>query len=101
MKSYKNSETAPPIMQGAPPPPDMRLPMIDWDRPPWNRWAFQRVQEFLPTAPIRRGDTPSELPAAHQDIEGLSYQTHTGGDQDHRQDDGRHLHRWHTDLAQR
>ncbi len=78
MKSYKNSETAPPIMQGAPPPPDMRLPMIDWDRPPWNRWAFQRVREFLPTAPIRRGDTPSELPAAHQDIEGLSYQTHTG-----------------------
>ena len=65
-------------MQGAPPPPDMRLPMIDWDRPPWNRWAFQRVREFLPTAPIRRGDTPSELPAAHQDIEGLSYQTHTG-----------------------
>lgn len=78
MKSYKNSEAAPPIMQGSPPPPEMRLPMIDWDRPPWNRWAFQRVREFLPTVPIRRGREASALPSAHQDVETLSYQTHTG-----------------------
>lgn len=78
MKSYKNSETPPPIMQGSPPPPDMRLPMIDWDRPPWNRWSFQRVREFLPTAPIRRGDVISALPAAYEDVESLSFQTHTG-----------------------
>ncbi|MGB0505295.1 MAG: serine hydrolase domain-containing protein [Pikeienuella sp.] len=78
MASYKNSETAPPIMQGSPPPPKMRLPMIDWDRPPWNRWAFQRVQEFLPTAPIRRGDHISLLNSAHQDISAIPF-TRTDG----------------------
>lgn len=78
MISYKNPETAPPIMQGSPPPPEMRLPMIDWDRPSWNRWAFQRVREFLPTAPILRGDVVSELRVAEGDIETLSFETHTG-----------------------
>ena len=58
MSSYRNSDPAPPIMLGTPPPPDMRVPMIDWYRPPWNRWAFQHIREILPTAPIRRADNP-------------------------------------------
>ncbi|WP_299881453.1 serine hydrolase [uncultured Sulfitobacter sp.] len=76
--SYKNSEVAPPIMKGAPPPPEQRLPRIDWDRPPWNRWAFQRVQEFLPTAPIRKGEKTSSLPMDVQGIGGITCETESG-----------------------
>ena len=73
MSSYRNSDPAPPIMLGTPPPPDMRVPMIDWDRPPWNRWAFQHIREILPTAPIRRADHPSALPAASGDLDAFTY----------------------------
>ena len=78
MTSYKNSQPRPPIMAGSPPPPQMRVPMIDWDRPPWNRWAFQHVREFLPTAVIRRADHPSALPAADGDLSGFAYQGEDG-----------------------
>lgn len=73
-KSYKNSEPAPPIMEGAPPPPEYRLPFIDWDRPPWNRWAFQRVREFLPTAPIPKGAKSSHLTFDLQNIDEIEYE---------------------------
>lgn len=76
--SYKNSETLPPIMQGFPPPPGQRLPMIDWDRPPWNRWSFQRVRQFLPTAPIARGTKVSALDSRPEDITGIAFTTDAG-----------------------
>lgn len=41
--------------------------MLDWDRPPWNRWAFQHVSQILPTAPVHRGDRPP-LPLARNEI---------------------------------
>ncbi|TGT56684.1 class C beta-lactamase-related serine hydrolase [Mesorhizobium sp. M00.F.Ca.ET.170.01.1.1] len=53
MQSYRNSDPRPPIMQGS--PPAMVLPKLEWDRPPWNRWAFQHIREFLPTAEVWRG----------------------------------------------
>lgn len=53
MHSYKNSDAPLPIMQGS--PPALIPPKMDWDRPPWNRWAFQHVREILPTAEIWRG----------------------------------------------
>ena len=59
MRSYKNSEPAPPILVGSPPPPEMRPPQIDWDRAPWNRKTFQRVREIVPTAAIRRAAVTS------------------------------------------
>lgn len=71
--SYKNSQKLPPIMQGAPPPEDMRPPQLDWDRPPWNRYTFQRVREFLPTAPILRGDWVSALPQGREEIGGITF----------------------------
>lgn len=74
MDSYRNSDTAPPIMQGSPPPPEWRLPRIDWDRPPWNRWAFQRVREIVPTAPIRRGARVSALPEAAGRLDDLAFE---------------------------
>lgn len=73
MSSYKNSESAPPIMQGTPPPKDMRIPMIDWDRAPWNRWAFQHVRELLPTAAIRRADRASPLPKLAGRLDDFTY----------------------------
>lgn len=46
-------------MVGSPPPIEWRVPMLDWDRPPWNRWTFQNVRQFLPTAPVSRGSGQS------------------------------------------
>ena len=73
MSSYKNSDPVPPIMRGSPPPPDMRVPLIDWDRGPWNRWSFHHVSEMVPTAPIRRGDYLSPLPRAQGSLDLLAY----------------------------
>ncbi len=56
MPSYKNSDVMLPIMQGS--PPALVPPKMDWDRPPWNRWAFQHVREILPTAEVWRGTGP-------------------------------------------
>ena len=73
MTSYKNSGPIPPIMLGSPPPPGMRVPLIDWDRAPWNRWTFQHVSEMVPTAPVRRGDSLSPLPQAKGSLDDFAY----------------------------
>ena len=75
MLSYTNHDHPLPIMQGTPPPPEWRLPLLDWDRPPWNRWSFQRIREFLPTAPIPRGGHVRELPEAPRDIGSLVFES--------------------------
>ncbi|WP_102225994.1 serine hydrolase domain-containing protein [Acidimangrovimonas sediminis] len=68
MTSYRNSDPRPPIMQGS--PPAQPVPRIDWDRPPWNRWAFQHIRELMPTVEVWRGDAPVvPLPRAEQDAE--------------------------------
>jgi CubicO group peptidase (beta-lactamase class C family) len=70
MSSYRNSENVPPIMQGS--PPAMALPREEWDRPPWNRWAFQHVREIVPTAEVWRGEGPVRvLPRVETDLGGL------------------------------
>lgn len=79
MGSYKNSEPAPPIMIGAPPPAAMRVPLIDWDRAPWNRWSFQHVRELVPTAAIARGKAVSGLPSAAGDLSDFRYAGIDGG----------------------
>jgi CubicO group peptidase (beta-lactamase class C family) len=56
MSSYLNSGARLPIMEGA--PPSLVPPKADWDRPPWNRWAFQHIREILPTAEVWRGAGP-------------------------------------------
>lgn len=73
MGSYKNSGPVPPIMRGSPPPPAMRVPLIDWDRAPWNRWAFHHVSELVPTAPIRRGPSVSALPVVSGRLDDFTY----------------------------
>jgi CubicO group peptidase (beta-lactamase class C family) len=73
MHSYRNYDPRPPIMQGSPPPERMRVPIEDWDRPPWNRWSFQHVREILPTVEVWRGAGPvRRLPRQEQDLDSLS-----------------------------
>lgn len=70
MSSYRNSDTRPPIMEGA--PPQLVPPRMDWDRPPWNRWAFQNIRQILPTAEVWRGEGPVRaLPRREQDLDAL------------------------------
>jgi CubicO group peptidase (beta-lactamase class C family) len=77
MPSYKNSDVMLPIMQGS--PPSLVPPRMDWDRPPWNRWAFQHVREIVPTAEVWRGHGPVRvLPRADVNLDGLTV-VDTGG----------------------
>ncbi|MBY8977517.1 serine hydrolase [Rhodobacteraceae bacterium NNCM2] len=79
MTSFRNSETAPPIMQGTPPPPEWRPPRDAWDRAPWNRWSFHHIRELLPTVEVWRGTGPvQDLPASHQDIGEIPFTGHDG-----------------------
>jgi CubicO group peptidase (beta-lactamase class C family) len=93
MQSYRNSEPRPSIMAGS--PPSLALPRMDWDRPPWNRWAFQHMREILPTAEVWRGNGHrkrferadrelDELPVTDSDgrpttLAGLLDETYTDG----------------------
>jgi CubicO group peptidase (beta-lactamase class C family) len=52
------------------------IPHADWDRAPYNRWAFQNVRQMVPTAQVWRGPGPvMELPEARQDLTGLSFES--------------------------
>jgi CubicO group peptidase (beta-lactamase class C family) len=77
MTSYKNAGPRPPIMDGTPPPPHWRVPRVVWDRPPWNRWAFQHVREILPTVPVRRAIRPVPLSHDPLPVEAVAF---TAGD---------------------
>jgi CubicO group peptidase (beta-lactamase class C family) len=79
MPSYRNSDPRPPIMEGAPPPPEYRVPRLDWDRPPWNRWTFRNVSQMVPTAVIRRGALASALVGEGGDLGALAYDSPAGG----------------------
>ena len=82
MKSYKNSETPPPIMQGFPSDDFMRIPRMDWDRPPWNRWTFQHINEFMPTARVWRGSGPARvLPRQEEAITDINFTLSNGQQQ--------------------
>jgi CubicO group peptidase (beta-lactamase class C family) len=71
MPSYKNSETPPAIMAGS--PPARIVPKLDWDRPPWNRWAFQHIRELVPTREVWRGSGPAQpLPRDERDLDGIA-----------------------------
>ncbi|PLP57125.1 6-aminohexanoate hydrolase [Mesorhizobium loti] len=70
MQPYRNSDPHPLIMQGS--PPALVPPRFDWDRAPWNRWAFQNMRQIVPTVEVWRGPGPvSELPYAETDLDGL------------------------------
>lgn len=79
MNSYRNSDPRPPIIQGSPPLPHLRVPFDSWDRAPWNRWSFQHVRELLPTTEIWRGPGPtSPLTEVAQNLDDLTTTTLSG-----------------------
>ena len=81
MKSYKNSDKIPPIMLGSSTPKEWRIPFIDWDRPPWNRWAFQNIRQILSTANIKRNKNfVSELKYNLHNIEDIMFKDTNGKD---------------------
>src|SRR5918997_1954007 len=42
----------------------MQVPRESWQVGPWNRWAYQHVDEVVPTVVVPRGDGPvRELPS--------------------------------------
>jgi CubicO group peptidase (beta-lactamase class C family) len=63
------------LMVGSPPFTAQRLVTLEnWQRPPYNRWAFQHVRELIPTAAISRGDGPVwELERDERDLSGISF----------------------------
>jgi hypothetical protein len=78
VSSYLNSGPYLPIMQGS--PPALIPPKMDWDRPPWNRWAFQHAREILPTVEVWRGRGPvHEWPRAEHDLDKLEVAGVAGG----------------------
>ena len=60
------------IMQGLPSPHGSRITLDNWDRPPFNRWAFQHVREILPTTVVAKGTGPAwRLQLNEQDFDNL------------------------------
>jgi CubicO group peptidase (beta-lactamase class C family) len=59
-------------MQGAPVPPEWRVPADGWDGPPWNRWAFQHVRELVPTAAVAHGGDVWHMPGTAQDVDAIA-----------------------------
>ena len=68
------------MMAGAPPfGPGALVTLENWQRPPYNRWAFQHVRELIPTARIARGDRMvRELPRAERDLRSIRFATESG-----------------------
>jgi CubicO group peptidase (beta-lactamase class C family) len=50
------------VMQGFPPPPEMRVTQTNAFKPPYLRWAFRHAREMHPTADVRRSAAPLPLP---------------------------------------
>src|ERR1051325_7412372 len=40
------------LMNGFPPSPQNQVTLANWRTAPFNRWAFQRVREIVPSADI-------------------------------------------------
>ncbi len=50
------------IMQGFPPPPDKQVTKANAiQNPPYNRWAYQHMRMFFPSAPVQAADKPFPL----------------------------------------
>jgi hypothetical protein len=67
-------------MAGAPPfGPESLVTLENWQRAPFNRWAFQHIRELIPTARIARGEGPAwELPRSERDLAGIRFGTQAG-----------------------
>jgi CubicO group peptidase (beta-lactamase class C family) len=68
------------MMTGPPPfATEALVTLENWQRSPYNRWAFQHVRELIPTARIPRGDGPAwELPADGRELGQIRFATQSG-----------------------
>lgn len=61
------------VMKGAPPSTEALVTRFNWRKYPYSQWSFRNVRQVLPTADIRRGVTPSPMPAAFRDLGTLAF----------------------------
>lgn len=47
-----------PLMSGFPSDPQLRVTLLNWQDPPFNRWSFQHLRELIPTQRIPVGPGP-------------------------------------------
>jgi len=66
------------LMQGSPPPAERQVSLANWRLPPFNRWAFSRVRELIPTAATGAAGTPPPTCEA-RDLDGLAIARRDGG----------------------
>jgi CubicO group peptidase (beta-lactamase class C family) len=62
------------IGQGSGLPPERRADSQNWTLAPYNRWTFQRVQQFARTTRVPRAKSPSALEEDFQDLTGITFQ---------------------------
>ncbi len=61
------------LMQGFPPPPEGRVTLANWRKPPFNRWAFHHVRELVPSADIPNDpERVRALEDAPEDLSGVT-----------------------------
>ena len=55
------------------------ITLANWQQPPFNRWSFQRVRQFVPCARIDRGDGPVlQLPPDPHNLDGVRVPLQSG-----------------------
>jgi CubicO group peptidase (beta-lactamase class C family) len=66
------------IGQGAELPWQQRANNGNWTLAPWNRWSFQRVQQFTRTLRVPRAESPGALVQNSQDFGELLFEDSSG-----------------------
>lgn len=66
------------IGQGAELPRQQRADNQNWTLAPWNRWSFQRVQQFTRTLRVPRAEVPCALAQNFQDFGELVFEDSSG-----------------------
>lgn len=66
------------LMQGFPPPPELRVNTANWMDFPQVRWAVRNGRAVLPTVEVRRCGAVTELPSALQALGQVPFEDHDG-----------------------
>ena len=61
------------IGQGSGLPAEQRADNFNWTLPPYNRWSFQRVQQFTRTVRVPRAEQPSVLEEDLRDLSKIAF----------------------------
>lgn len=61
------------IGQGIGLPAEQRADTSNWTLPPYNRWTFQRVQQFTRTVRVPRAENSSTLEDDHRDLSRIAF----------------------------